>query len=277
MASVILSQFLRESHTFELYAAVLREWDCDAVYLPFETHAADEPRLAALFAAFRRSDGFHSIMVSDPFKQRVQPYLDGLTDGAARAGSVNVVAKAGGRAIGDNQDAEAFELGLRTVDGIDLAGRAVLFLGCGGVSSAVAARFATRLRAIGLIDTDDRKAGILRDALAAQGCDVRILPSAPGRDLRGYDTLYNGTGLGKGALAGRSPLRRPISPTPICFLDANYTPAATLFLEQGVGRGARAINGLSHMLGSAALHCSRITGAPVPVEAVAGIYRRLRT
>jgi len=58
------------------------------------------------------------------------------------------------------------------------------------------------------------------------------------------------------------------------FIDAIYTPTLTRFLQQGADRGARSINGLSHMLASTALHCSIITGHQVSLEMVARAYHQ---
>lgn len=64
-------------------------------------------------------DGFN---VTIPYKTEVIPYLDGLTEEAARIGAVNTVAVREGRRLGYNTDYTGFS---RTVDaiGADPAGK----------------------------------------------------------------------------------------------------------------------------------------------------------
>jgi shikimate dehydrogenase len=273
---VLLSQSLHESHTFELYANLLRSRSSDAVFLPFEVNPEDEDRLADLFLEFRRSAALKTIMVSDPFKQRVQSYIDTFTDRASNAHSVNLISKRHLEIVGDNLDGLAFEWGLKEIDGIELINRSVLFFGCGGVSSAIATLLARRLRTIGLTDIDHQRADALRHSLPF-GLDVHVLPPEPARDLKMYNTLYNGTGLGKGAMVGRTPLLDEESTDATMFIDAIYTPSVTRFLQQGARRGARIINGSSHMFASTALHCSMIIGQKLPVTEVADCYCRLQS
>lgn len=159
--NLLLSASLRASHTFKLYGRIFASLDNDALFLPFETASEDESRLANLFNVFRRTPSFFSIMVSDPFKQRVAPYLDQITERAQLCGGVNLIQKEGTLLIGDNLDGIALTTGLAQMDQVNLDGESVLFFGCGGVSSAVAVALAGRLSAVGLIDKDAKKAARL--------------------------------------------------------------------------------------------------------------------
>src|SRR5580704_6201660 len=221
---LLLSHSLRESHTFELYATLLRMCGSTALFLPFEVNPEDNARLDNLFLEFRRSDVLTTIMVSDPFKQRVQPYINTFTDRARNTHAVNLISKIGLNVMGDNLDGMAFALGLKDIEGIDLTDHSVLFFGCGGVSSAVAILLAERLRAVGLIDVDHNKASTLCSSLLQFNPNVSILPCSPPRELTMYNTLYNGTGLGKGMTGDRTPLFDDESTDAMMFIDAIYTP-----------------------------------------------------
>ncbi len=274
---LLLSSSLRHSHTFALYAEVLARVGSRALFLPFEVQPEDQERLNRLMAVFRSSRWIESIMVSHPFKQRVQPFLDICMERAAIASAVNLLTKAEGNIVGDNLDGIAFEQGLQEMHGITLAGCSLLFLGCGGVSSAVATQMGAHLSRIGLADVEKAKAEALRSVLSrcAPGISVEVIaPQAP-RNLHGFDVLYNGTGLGKAGTAAeqeRTPLQESERTTASLFLDAVYTPAETRFLRQGTARGGKAINGLAHMLASTALHCSVITGQSISWQLVWECY-----
>lgn len=275
--NIILSASLRASHTFKLYASTLNSLGCDAVFLPFETQPQDEARLAELFSAYRGNPAFRTIMVSDPFKQRVERYLDGVTDRATLCGGVNMITKDdAGHVTGDNLDGLAFNAGLTALDGVSLRKKSVLFFGCGGVSSAVSTSLAGQLDKIGLIDPDQVKAQGLKDRLLPLNPNIEIFPAISTRNLSEYSVLYNGSGLGKGATIGQSPLLDEEASAATLFIDAIYTPPVTRFLQQGQQRGANIINGLSHMLGSTTLHCSIIAGRTLNLSDTAAIYRGLQ-
>jgi shikimate 5-dehydrogenase len=275
---LLLSSSLRESHTFGLYADILHSRGACSVFLPFETRPEDETRLASLLSVFRRTAALETIMVSDPFKGRVQRYVDELTERASASQSVNLITKADGQQmVGDNLDGLAFKRGLTEIDRTALTGHAVFFFGCGGVSSAVAMALGPELRRVGLTDIDEERAHTLRRSFHAYhpNISVHVFPSTPSRDLREFQTLYNGTGLGKGAMEGRTPLFDDDLTQASFFIDAIYTPSVTRFLGQGIERRARAINGLSHMLASTTLHCGMITGQEISLEEVRNSYVRL--
>lgn len=281
---LIVSGFLRRSQTFAIYGRAMAALGIPGVYRPYELPRRDgEPDhdgLRALVDTFARSPMLQTLVVSDPYKLAVGALLDRLDASAERVGAVNLVVKEGGVTVGCNIDGEAFALGAAEERGLDFAGRRLFCFGCGGVSRAVALALAPHLAAVGLTDLDARRAEDLRRRLrtVAPSLDVAVLDRAEPLDLRAYDVLYNGTGLGKhgadpGALA-RTPLD-PADHLPAAGLavDANYTPPATRFLEALAARGFDTLNGYSHMFGFTALHLSRIAGRPIPyatVRALAG-------
>ena len=108
---LLVGQSIRESHSFRLYAEVLRSLDCEARYQPFEIDENDEARLTALLEEFRRNPVMGTLVFTDPFKQRVTPYMDALTHTARGIGAINFASKQDGRVLCDNLDGVAFTLG----------------------------------------------------------------------------------------------------------------------------------------------------------------------
>ena len=78
--------------------------------------------------AFMRKKDFKGINVTIPYKEKVIPYLDEISDQARRIGAVNTIV---------NRDGSIREL-LR-LNGTDPAGRKVLILGSGGTSKTARA------------------------------------------------------------------------------------------------------------------------------------------
>lgn len=83
--------------------------------------------------AFMRKKDFKGINVTIPYKEKVIPYLDEISDRARRIGAVNTIVNRDGRLYGHNTDYFGIRELLR-LNGTDPAGRKVLILGSGGTS-----------------------------------------------------------------------------------------------------------------------------------------------
>ncbi|WP_404474473.1 shikimate dehydrogenase [Microbacterium aerolatum] len=79
--------------------------------------------------------GFDALNVTHPFKQRIIPYLDELTEDADVLGAVNLVLYRDGRSIGHNTDWTGF--GYAIGEGLgSITGQCVLQVGAGGAGAA---------------------------------------------------------------------------------------------------------------------------------------------
>lgn len=146
---VLLSGYLRRSRTFELYEYLNARTNLDACLIPFELSgddsAAVEQKLFELLELFKRQENFRSILVSDPFKRRVQKWTDEITSSASACGAVNILLK-NNRIIGDNIDGLSFRDGVKKRHGIEFGDKQMVIFGCGGVGSAVAVQLANDLK-----------------------------------------------------------------------------------------------------------------------------------
>lgn len=88
--------------------------------------------------AFMRKKDFKGINVTIPYKEKVIPYLDEISDQARRIGAVNTIVNRDGRLYGHNTDYFGIRELLR-LNGTDPAGRKVLILGSGGTSKTARA------------------------------------------------------------------------------------------------------------------------------------------
>lgn len=277
---LIVSKFLRLSSTFELYRRVLAALSAPDIYIPHELPPLggepDFDGLRALLSVFRSSTGLKTLVVSDPFKHAIIPMLDSFTPQAREIAAVNLVTKSpDGKLIGQNLDGEAFVLAATKELGITFDRRAMVFFGCGGVSSAVATRLAPSLSKAALIDVEFEKAIELREKLLAINPKLRVFVADRSEelDLSGFEYFYNGTGLGKNGANENSVLLTPLHafdelPERGVAFDANYTPWETAFLRRFASMNYRLLNGFSHMIAFASMHLSMITGREVSYELV---------
>ncbi len=84
--------------------------------------------------SFIKSDRYHSVNVTIPYKMAVIPYLDVISEAAQKIGSVNTITHLpDGRLYGDNTDFYGFVYMIKNA-GIDMSGKKVLILGTGGTS-----------------------------------------------------------------------------------------------------------------------------------------------
>lgn len=87
--------------------------------------------------SFIKSKEYDGLNVTIPYKKSVIPFLDGMSDIAREAGSVNVIVKKeDGSLYGDNTDVFGF-ISLVKSSGVFIAGKKALILGSGGAAAAV--------------------------------------------------------------------------------------------------------------------------------------------
>lgn len=80
-----------------------------------------------------RKKEFGGLNITIPYKQRIIPYCNSLSDNAKRIGSVNTVVNKNGKLFGYNTDYLGFNYMLNS-NNIDLEDKKVLILGSGGTS-----------------------------------------------------------------------------------------------------------------------------------------------
>ena len=160
-----------------------------------------------------RKTDFRGVNVTIPYKQDVIPFLDSLSERAAKIGAVNTIVRgADGRLRGYNTDWGGFDaLARRT--GIDPQGMKCLVLGSGGASKTAVC--------------------CLRDRGAAE---VRVV-SRKGEDNyenlsrhADADLLVNATPVGMYPKNGASPVSLSAFPKLKGVLDLIYNPARTALL-----------------------------------------------
>lgn len=282
----IISGYLKKSLTMSLYAAILKKISINHVYQGFEIpkidNKPDSIGLQRFLTNFRENDENLSIVVSDPYKQVILPYLNSVTEKAKTIGAVNLIIKNNNGLHGDNIDGDCFMLGLQNESDITLQNHSMFFYGCGGVSSAVAVSMSNIISKIGLVDIDFARSEVLSQRL--QKLNPNTIVNIYNRDicidLNEYTIIYNGTGLGKFSDDPDSIKKSPIHPKDILpdsgyAIDANYTPWETTFLLQSKMNGLKTLNGFSHMLSFTRTHIERITGVTISYAEIKSTANKL--
>jgi shikimate dehydrogenase len=227
------------------------------------------------YLAQRRSDAdWRGCNVTMPHKQAIMPLLDRIDPEAKRIGAVNtVVRESDGTLSGHNTDARGFLEPLAA----DLANthyyRMARVLGTGGAARAIVSALAGAGFTIVLAGRDPVKARALLDEIVPKGehhtAELSHFADATDfefDDREGcLDLVVNASPLG---MAGQPPLAYDFSHTPpgSIFYDIVTHPANTPLLSEADRLGFRTIDGLSMLIGQAAIAFALFFGAPPPRE-----------
>ena len=79
-----------------------------------------------------KSEEINGINVTVPFKNKIVPFVDILTQEAKETKSVNTIYFEKGKVVGHNTDIAGFELGIRSY-GYDIERKNIFIFGAGGV------------------------------------------------------------------------------------------------------------------------------------------------
>jgi shikimate dehydrogenase len=214
------------------------------------------------------ASGFVAANVTLPHKHAAAEVADELTDAAAAIGAANTLTLGDGRIAADNTDAGGFLDAL----GESPAGRRVLVLGAGGAARAVVWALNDAGAAEVLIwnRTPERAR-----ALAAE---------LGGRAVEGpeaADVLVNTTSVG---LDSSVPDEEALAQLPLegmdlpsVVVDLVYGPDGTPLTRWAEAGGARAVDGLEHLVRQGARSLEVWTGRPAPLDVMREAVQRAGT
>ena len=231
------------------------------------------PDELADYIASRRDDpDWRGCNVTMPHKQAVVEHLDRLEIGAELVGAVNTVTRRhNGALIGTNTDVEGFLEPLRERLAERHYFRMARILGTGGAARAIAAGLAEHGFTLVIAGRSLKKARKLIEEIDPEG-EHHAAPiqhfAAPTDfafdDREGcLDLVVNASPLG---MQGQPPLAFDLSHAPpgSIFYDIVTHPMRTQFLEQAGAAGFRTIDGLSMLIGQAAIAFERFFGQAPP-------------
>lgn len=263
--------------------AIHRHWlaclERDADYRACRVAAGE---LGGYFVQRRDDRDWRGCNVTMPHKQTVMPFLDRLDPLAARIGAVNTVVREGDVLVGYNTDAGGFLEPLTGELGRTHYFRMARVLGTGGAARAIVAALAAEHFVIVLAGRDPGKARALLDELHPDGehhaVDLTHFSQATDfafNDREGcLDLVVNASPLG---MRGQPPLAFDWSHAPpgAIAYDIVPDPLDTDFLQAARSAGHATIDGLSMLLGQAALAFEKFFGIAPPREHDAALREKL--
>lgn len=267
----VIGDPIAQSKSPAIHGFWLAKLGIDADYRAAHVRAED---LADYLAARRADPDWRGCNVTMPHKQAVMPLLGRIDPPADSIGAVNTILPLeGGKLAGTNTDAAGFLEPLAR----DLARthylRMARILGTGGAARAIIAALAGEGFTLVVAGRDPAKARALLDELAPKGehhaIDLAHFADAtdfPFVDREGCcDLVINASSLG---MTGQPPLAFDWSHAPPGALayDIVTAPRDTAFLQGARAAGHRTIDGLSMLIGQAAVAFAKFFGAAPPRE-----------
>jgi shikimate dehydrogenase len=243
------------------------------------------PDLARYVADRREDPDWRGCNVTMPHKQAIVPLLDRLEIGAELVGAVNTVTRRrNGMLSGSNTDGAGFLEPLRPLLAKQHLFRMARVLGTGGAARAIVAALAEHDFVIVLAGRDPAKAEALLAEIDPAGehhaVDIAHFAGPtdfPFDDRAGcLDLIVNASPLG---MAGQPPLRFDFSHAPpgSVVYDIVTHPLDTDFVKDARAAGFRTLDGLSMLIGQAAVAFEKFFGVAPPRADGDAELRRLLT
>lgn len=231
------------------------------------------PEDLADYLAVRRADPlWRGCNVTMPHKQAVMPLLDRIDPPADAIGAVNTIISLGnGQLAGTNTDAAGFLEPLAKMLAQTHYFRMARIIGTGGAARAIITALAREGFTLVVAGRDPGKALALLDELAPRG-EHHAIDLAHFADSTDFafddregccDLVVNASSLG---MQGQPPLAFDWSHAPpgAIAYDIVTAPLDTAFLQDARRKGHRTIDGLSMLIGQAAVAFERFVGAAPP-------------
>lgn len=213
-----------------------------------------EEEIPPFFAA----KNFAAINVTIPYKQTVIPYLDEVSDIAARIGAVNTIVNRAGKLYGYNTDYYGMKALIDRM-GLDLRGKKVLVLGTGGTGKT-ARVVATDLGASPVLTVSRRMTAnyITYDEATALHADAEIIinttPAGMYPDCESVPMDIGGFSRLEGVI------------------DAVYNPLRTNLVLDAMERGIKAEGGLYMLVMQAVVAVERFLDTKIPKETADRVF-----
>ena len=182
-----------------------------------------------------REEKIHGLNVTVPFKKKIIPFLDILSNEERISESVNTIYKDKDKIIGDNTDIDGFKTGLETTNQI-IKNKEAFILGAGGVvPSIIIALKKMQISKIYLSNRTDLKALEIKKLFP----EIKIIEWGK---TPNFDIIINATSIGLNDKDEINIDYRNISKNRF-FYDVIYNPKETNFLKRAKEFGAVTENG----------------------------------
>ena len=202
----------------------------------YEKETLTEDKLEVFVQKIRKGD-INGANITVPFKQKIIPYLDELTDLSKKTQSVNTLFKKDNSVVGDNTDVYGFSQSILNQN-INLQNKKALILGAGGVAPSLIT--ALEDLSIGQIYIKNRT---FEKLLKLKASFERIIPLKQDEENE-YDIVINATSVG---LKKDDKINFSFDnlKNKVIFYDTIYNPPMTNLLKVAKEKNHTIINGKS--------------------------------
>lgn len=241
-----------------MHTAAFQKLGINAVYLPF---LITEEQLPQLLNAFSIT-GVQGFNITLPFKEKIVPFLDLLSNEAEMLQSVNTVVRTDSGWKGYSTDGSGFVRSLSAAK-IDILSKKILIVGAGGAARSVAVSLAIAGASDFVIyNRTESKAEALSGLLQRVSPEISVRV-APLEDCAA-DIVINTTSVGMSD--GKCPVPDEIIFGSKQIVDIIYNPAVTTLLKKAADKSIPNINGLDMLLYQGIEAFELWTGTQAPLE-----------
>ncbi|HNT02395.1 MAG TPA: shikimate dehydrogenase [Bacillota bacterium] len=252
----LIGESLRHSFSPQIHCEIFKMLGIEGEYRLFELQEEElEPALLKY-----REQGIKGLNVTVPYKIKIMPYLDVISEEAEKIGAVNTISLANDVLTGYNTDYRGFGM-LLARSNIEVKNKTAVILGTGGVSKA-AAQY--------LMDN-----GVKRITYVSRNPGDGAVGYDETESLKG-DIIINCTPCGMYPKADVSPVPYGTFKQFGTAVDLIYNPEKTMFLKQAEENGLKAVNGLYMLVGQAVAAQEIWNGIGLSRSQVDNIYQHIK-
>lgn len=213
--------------------------------------------------AFMKKRAFKAINVTIPYKEKVIPHLDYISETAKKIGAVNTIVNENGILKGYNTDFSGMTA-LIEKNGIELKGKKVLILGSGGTSkTALAVAESMGCSEVYRVSRDGKENCITYAEALERHNDAEI--------------IINTTPVGMYPNIGRSPILLSDYPKVNAVVDAVYNPLCSSLVCDAKRCNIKAVGGLYMLVAQAAFAAELFLNTTVDRSEIDRVYKELVT
>jgi shikimate dehydrogenase len=264
---VLVGHPVSHSLSGELQQAAFDDADVDARYEPLDVPLITLPETIEQL----RGNDYLGANITVPYKERVVPMMDRLTDEAQATGAVDTITRESTRLVGHNTDVIGFRAALDALVGRQKMPKQAVIIGAGGGARAAVYTFITNgfQRVIIFNRHLHRAEGLIKHfGRSASHMELRAMPwheSVIEAELAKTKILVNASALSD---AGKeSPICAEVLPPELFVLDLMYQPKETKLMRDARAAGAAEVmNGDTMLLHQTAAAFNLWTGRDVSLD-----------
>jgi shikimate dehydrogenase len=248
-------------HSFSpiMHNLAIKNLGINYVYVPFLVSGDIKTAVNAV-----RDMNFSGVNVTIPFKEKVIPFLDELSEEAKKIGAVNTIINRDGKLIGDNTDGLGFIRSLKENLKFDVNGKFCFICGAGGASRAIAVSLVlSGAKKVFITDIDLEKAKNLSQIYPDKMSVVS--QNEIEKTIKDSDLVVNATPIGMEKEKRDFPFNPEFLTKKNIVYDIIYN-VETPLVDYCKNNEIRCLNGLEMLLFQGVLSFEKWTNLNPPVE-----------